>query len=249
MKHMNFVTTLLYRKHCPIRPQRLLEEEELLDNHSVVPGIAAAVSLADRLHIEDDYVTTNDWSAPWSSTPSRIPGFRLNAAPSAVFPAMLNGARVEARLQSARQGDQTWRVELAEGETTAQPISDGIRVGDDDGVSMAPWPLGEGQFSVMFRRGEAYEVRPYRYQPDAASGPASDGSLRAPMPGKVVATPAAAGDTVAKGAPIVVVEAMKMEHALTAPFDGVVETISVAVGEQVADGTILAVVRKMESNA
>jgi hypothetical protein len=30
MKHMNFVTTLLYRKHCPIRPQRLLEEEELL---------------------------------------------------------------------------------------------------------------------------------------------------------------------------------------------------------------------------
>ncbi|MES2834171.1 MAG: acetyl/propionyl/methylcrotonyl-CoA carboxylase subunit alpha [Pseudomonadota bacterium] len=106
-------------------------------------------------------------------------------------------------------------------------------------------PEIDGGF-VVFHRGDAHTVS--RHAPrGAASGPASDGSLRAPMPGKVVATPAAAGDTVAKGAPIVVVEAMKMEHALTAPFDGVVETLSVAVGEQVNDGTVLAVVRKTEN--
>ena len=80
----------------------------------------------------------------------------------------------------------------------------------------------------------------------AASGPASDGSLRAPMPGKIVAAPAKAGDTVAKGAPIVVLEAMKMEHALTAPFDGVVESVSVSVGDQVGDGVVLAVVTPAE---
>ena len=40
------------------------------------------------------------------------------------------------------------------------------------------------------------------------------------MPGKIVATPVKAGDAVAKGQPVVVLEAMKMEHALTAPFDG-----------------------------
>ena len=59
--------------------------------------------------------------------------------------------------------------------------------------------------------------------------------------------PAAAGDTVAKGAPIVVLEAMKMEHALVAPFDGVVESVSVTVGEQVGEGVVLAVVKAAEA--
>jgi propionyl-CoA carboxylase alpha chain/3-methylcrotonyl-CoA carboxylase alpha subunit len=60
------------------------------------------------------------------------------------------------------------------------------------------------------------------------------------MPGKIVATPVKAGDAVAKGQPVVVLEAMKMEHALTAPFDGVVESVSASVGDQVVDGFELA---------
>uniref|UniRef100_UPI0028A8871E acetyl-CoA carboxylase biotin carboxyl carrier protein subunit n=1 Tax=Brevundimonas sp. TaxID=1871086 RepID=UPI0028A8871E len=72
---------------------------------------------------------------------------------------------------------------------------------------------------------------------------ALDGGLRAPMPGKIVAAPAKAGDKVAKGQPVVVLEAMKMEHALTAPFDGVVAEFNVAVGDQVTDGAVLAVVK------
>ena len=51
------------------------------------------------------------------------------------------------------------------------------------------------------------------------------------MPGKIVATPARAGDAVTKGQPVVVLEAMKMEHALVAPFDGVVGEIGVSVGD------------------
>ncbi len=73
-------------------------------------------------------------------------------------------------------------------------------------------------------------------------GTASDGSLRAPMPGKIVATPAKAGDVVAKGQPVIVLEAMKMEHALNAPFDGVVGELAFAVGDQVAADAVLAVV-------
>ena len=60
------------------------------------------------------------------------------------------------------------------------------------------------------------------------------------MPGKIVATPAKAGDTVTKGQPIIVLEAMKMEHALTAPFDGVVGEIGFAVGDQVTADAVLA---------
>jgi propionyl-CoA carboxylase alpha chain/3-methylcrotonyl-CoA carboxylase alpha subunit len=64
------------------------------------------------------------------------------------------------------------------------------------------------------------------------------------MPGKIVSVPVQAGEAVSKGQPVVVLEAMKMEHALVAPFDGVVETVSVAVGDQVVDGAVLAVVVK-----
>ncbi|MGC5124421.1 biotin/lipoyl-containing protein, partial [Escherichia coli] len=59
-------------------------------------------------------------------------------------------------------------------------------------------------------------------------------------PGRIVAVQAAAGDKVAKGRPIVVLEAMKMEHALTAPFDGVVGELTVKVGDQVVEGALLA---------
>ncbi|MFE3794301.1 acetyl/propionyl/methylcrotonyl-CoA carboxylase subunit alpha [Nocardia tengchongensis] len=59
-----------------------------------------------------------------------------------------------------------------------------------------------------------------------------DAEIQSPMPGSVIATPAADGDVVAAGTPIVVVEAMKMEHTLTAPIAGRVEML-VAPGAQV----------------
>jgi acetyl/propionyl-CoA carboxylase alpha subunit len=94
---------------------------------------------------------------------------------------------------------------------------------------------------VSFQAGQAFEICAFAKAGSATS--ASDGSLRAPMPGKIVATPAKAGDVVSKGQPIVVLEAMKMEHALTAPFDGVVGELGVAVGDQVSADTVLAVVK------
>ncbi|MFA4893511.1 biotin carboxylase N-terminal domain-containing protein [Brevundimonas sp.] len=92
---------------------------------------------------------------------------------------------------------------------------------------------------VVFENGSAFEIRAFT-PAGAGGGAASDGSLRAPMPGKIVATPARAGDAVTKGQPVVVLEAMKMEHALVAPFDGVVAEVAVTVGDQVTDGTVLA---------
>ena len=102
-------------------------------------------------------------------------------------------------------------------------------------------PEIDGGF-VVFHRGDTHEVSRYAPRGHAAAGSVSDGSLRAPMPGKIVAAPAKAGDAVLKGQPVVVLEAMKMEHALTAPFDGVVESVS-AVGDQVTEGAVLAVVK------
>ena len=65
------------------------------------------------------------------------------------------------------------------------------------------------------------------------------GDLAAPMPGKITALLAAPGERVRAGQPLLVLEAMKMEHSLAAPADGIVTSYRCAVGEQVAEGTEL----------
>jgi len=110
---------------------------------------------------------------------------------------------------------------------------------DPDGIPDQVGLIEDGRW-IFFEDGDVFVFERPTYGGASASGPASDGSLRAPMPGKIVATPAKPGDIVTKGQPIVVLEAMKMEHALVAPFDGTVGEITVAVGDQVVDGAVLA---------
>ncbi|WP_416465007.1 biotin carboxylase N-terminal domain-containing protein [Sphingomonas sp. VDB2] len=69
---------------------------------------------------------------------------------------------------------------------------------------------------------------------------ASDGAILSPMPGRIIAVAAAAGDSVTKGQKLLTLEAMKMEHSLVAPFDGVVAELNAAEGRQVSEGALLA---------
>jgi 3-methylcrotonyl-CoA carboxylase alpha subunit len=77
-----------------------------------------------------------------------------------------------------------------------------------------------------------------RWSGAAAEGP-SDGSITAPMPGKLLSLHVRQGDAVKAGDRLLVLEAMKMEHRMTAPFDGTVESLPVAAGQQVTEGTLL----------
>ena len=63
-----------------------------------------------------------------------------------------------------------------------------------------------------------------------------DGTVKAPMHGKVLAIFVEPGATVTKGERVAMVEAMKMEHALLAPLDGTVSEVAATVGAQVAEG-------------
>ncbi|CUJ39913.1 Acetyl-/propionyl-coenzyme A carboxylase alpha chain [Achromobacter xylosoxidans] len=65
------------------------------------------------------------------------------------------------------------------------------------------------------------------------------GGLTAPMPGKIISIAVKAGDSVTKGQPLLVMEAMKMEHTISAPADGKVEELFYAVGDQVTEGAEL----------
>jgi 3-methylcrotonyl-CoA carboxylase alpha subunit len=73
----------------------------------------------------------------------------------------------------------------------------------------------------------------------AGEGAAVGARLTAPMPGKVVALLAQAGDAVKAGQPLAVMEAMKMEHTIAAPRDGTVAELLYGVGDQVAEGAEL----------
>jgi propionyl-CoA carboxylase alpha chain len=66
------------------------------------------------------------------------------------------------------------------------------------------------------------------------------------MPGTVVRVAVALGATVTAGAPVIVLEAMKMEHTVPAPHDGTVEEVNVEVGQTVDVGMVLAMVKEVE---
>ena len=71
---------------------------------------------------------------------------------------------------------------------------------------------------------------------------AGDGTLRAPMDGRIVAVKVAAGEPVVRGQTLVVLEAMKMQHQIRATADGTIASVPVKEGEQVSARAILATV-------
>jgi biotin carboxyl carrier protein len=75
--------------------------------------------------------------------------------------------------------------------------------------------------------------------PERAAAGLADGRLASPMNARVVAVHAKAGDKVAAGSALVVLEAMKMEHTLAAPAALRVKAVHVAKGAQVAPGKLL----------
>ena len=101
----------------------------------------------------------------------------------------------------------------------------------------------EGQ-SLEFRLAPPPSVDDAR-QPGAAEGGAS--TLTAPMPGRVVSVRVAEGDRVARLGVVVVMEAMKMEHAVVAPIDGRVARLSVVEGQQVQRGDVLAAIEPYDA--
>lgn len=74
-----------------------------------------------------------------------------------------------------------------------------------------------------------------------------DHSTAAPMPGVITKILVAAGDVVTKGAPLLVLEAMKMEHQINAPHDGTVSAINCREGELVQPGLDLVTVARQEA--
>jgi 3-methylcrotonyl-CoA carboxylase alpha subunit len=92
----------------------------------------------------------------------------------------------------------------------------------------------------LFRGGGQVTLTPARTD-DAlqVEGGTEQGSLLTPLPGTIVAVHVHNGQQVTRGAALITVEAMKMEHTLTAPSDGVVSKVAFAIGDRVQAGAVL----------
>lgn len=101
----------------------------------------------------------------------------------------------------------------------------------------------DGDRVFVGRAGQVFEVRcePVRPVARTAGGSADHGTgLTAPMPGRIRKTLVEPGDSVERGQVVLVLEAMKMEHAIRAPRDGTVTRLDHAEGDLVEAGTVLA---------
>jgi acetyl-CoA/propionyl-CoA carboxylase biotin carboxyl carrier protein len=122
-----------------------------------------------------------------------------------------------------------------DGETfTATAVRDGDDVLLTTAGTTTRWHTAvDGALVWIGREGAAWPLHEQPRTLKAHDSHAHDGDITSPMPGSVIAVHAEVGTTVTKGQPLVVVEAMKMEHTLTAPMDGTVGEVLVRVGQQV----------------
>lgn len=124
--------------------------------------------------------------------------------------------------------------------------------GDDllitlDGVRRRYAVARDGDVVWLGRDGDAWALtRHHLGDPGDREGAGGDGDgvVRSPMPGTVLVVKVTAGERVGEGQPLLVVEAMKMEHTVTAPVTGTVAELPVRAGQAVDMDAVLAVVRR-----
>jgi len=119
-----------------------------------------------------------------------------------------------------------------------------------DGITRRYTCATEAAVVWLGRDGHSWELRE---QPPLSAAQltesTADGAVRAPMPGTVTVVDVVEGQQVSAGARLVVLEAMKMEHALTAPIEGVVSQLSARTGDTVARDAVVVVVDPLRSPA
>ncbi|HEX3512649.1 MAG TPA: biotin carboxylase N-terminal domain-containing protein [Trebonia sp.] len=223
-------------------------ETDISGNVAVGQALAAA-ALARVLALEPaGLVTAGLVTDPWDIPDGWRPGerawtrFRLSHG---------HGTVTEVRVRGLASAGA--EVAVGDGEPVAvraslQPASGPGGQGTDLVVTFAGRTVrfayvADGPVTWLGRDGAAWAIG--EAPPPALRGAragSADGTVRSPMPGTILAVHVAVGDTVSAGQPVLVVEAMKMEHTVTAATDGTVTELTAKAGQQVRMDETLAVI-------
>ena len=179
--------------------------------------------------------TSEPWS-PWAATDEWVLGGHRPEEMSFLF----EGEIVSVPFTPQGEGVQfTFEDEdhlvsgSLDGDGNILAIVDGFRISAGLVVDARGYTLVHGGIAYGFTMPDPLDVD--------LSGDSNIGSLNAPMPGKIIHVLAEAGAMVAKGAPLVIMEAMKMEQTLASPAAVTIASVNVAVGDQVEAGAALVV--------
>ncbi|MBW8465798.1 acetyl/propionyl/methylcrotonyl-CoA carboxylase subunit alpha [Acidovorax sp.] len=210
------------------------EQAVLFHQEPVGLPLAAAAAVAQTLLKE----RASEGVDPFS----RRDGFHTHGVVQRRFEFEFGGEHAKALLTYERGGS----LHLAVGEGDAAVAGPLVFAAQADGIELQF--AGQRTRAAVYAQGEvdhvftplgATQITAIDLLAHAGEVAAEGGRLTAPMPGKVVSFAVKAGDTVAKGQPLAVMEAMKMEHTIAAPADGVVQELLYAPGDQVTEGAEL----------
>ncbi|GLW95734.1 acetyl/propionyl/methylcrotonyl-CoA carboxylase subunit alpha [Actinokineospora globicatena] len=211
--------------------------DELTRAEPVPDEVFAAAALDELLALQPAGGVVDPWSVPsgWRvGRPAPIP-FRLTCGDRDVT-VSVTGSPAAARVQVGDGSAVDASVSRVDGELRVTLGGRNLRYARAlDGDTL--WLAAEGR---------TWAVAEHSALEGAAATAAGGGPITSPMPGTVLVVKVSAGERVDAGAPLLVVEAMKMEHTITAKVGGVVSELLVQAGNQVALNQTLAVVTPSE---
>jgi acetyl/propionyl-CoA carboxylase alpha subunit len=195
------------------------EHPDLMSVESVVPPIAIiAAAIARQGH------------GHWRNNPNRPIKHNFDTA----------SGKVEILLNPQHKGDTIAHIGDSEYRVQVQQEFDGqfdLNVnGHRQTVAVAQ---GENDVWWVYTSAGTHRLQWLNPLPLPRSQAEAQGSLRAPMPGQVIAVNVEVGQMVRQGEVLLIIEAMKMEHRIEAPYDGKVETISYHKGDTVQQDEVL----------
>ena len=223
-------TALIEREQAALFPPSPLPPEDawlLAALAEVERDAAAARRAAER---------APDPGSPWRA----LDGWRLNGSASRRLGLRHAETLREVDVGARPEGGSELSLDGMTLAATAALGTDGALTATLGGRRVAATVVAQGERRHVFVAGHAHVLTLVDLLGIAGAEHDEDGAgLLAPMPGKVIALLVRPGATVDRGAPLLVLEAMKMEHTISAPRAGTVKGFRYAAGDQVAEGAEL----------
>jgi 3-methylcrotonyl-CoA carboxylase alpha subunit len=208
-------------------------------NHDVLfppvpePGLPV-LALAAVAALDAERVQGSAAADPWASSH----GWRMNSAMRRVLDFASEGQHFPVTATYLAQGwtlaSHGAHVNMVLAERHGSHLS--LKLGDQ---TVQGNVVRDGEDIHVFHAGSHIVLTCADPLAHAGQAESEGGRLTAPMPGKIVAVLVSAGEAVEKGKPLLIMEAMKMEHTIAAPHAGTVSELLYAVGDQVAEGAQL----------